>query len=214
MKYSSISILCAALTVSASAFVSPSSVAKRTVVPIAFEIEKAAKQTCRYSTQQSTQGETVATQDHTVDEVIHDLLKVSQFVYGFANMRRIVKENEGQERKKKTGWFSSEEYKVEYVTPAHILTQDGGQQKDENKLLLYVVTPDAIKQFMEENRKWFKEPEGGGDWEFDETVTEKTEPFLKEKMIEEARRDNMKIIDYVSNDRSGDKTYIFFSSMV
>ena len=149
-----------------------------------------------------------------LNEVIHHLLRMSDFVYSFANVRRVVKANRDQTKWKKTGWFSSEEYKVEYVTPAHILTQDGGQQKDENKLLLYVVTPDAIKQFMEENRKWFKEPEGGGDWEFDETVTEKTEPFLKEKMIEEARRDNMKIIDYVSNDRSGDKTYIFFSSMV
>ncbi len=183
-------------------------------MPIAFEIEKAAKQTCRYSTQQSTQGETVTTQDHTVDEVIHDLLKVSQFVYGFANMRRIVKENEGQERKKKTGWFSSEKYTVAFDTPALVLTQDGGQQKSDNKLFKYVVTPDAIKLFMEKNRKWFSEPEGGGDWVFDETVTEKTEPFLKEEMIEEATRDNMKIIDYVSNDRSGGKTCIFLPSIL
>ncbi len=130
---------------------------------------------------------------------------MSDFVYSFANVRKIVKTNRDQIKKKSTGWFSSEEYKVEYDTPALILTQRGAQEEGENKYLKYVITPNAIKEFMEKNRKWFSEPEGG-DWVYDETVTDKTEPFLLEQKVAEAAKENMKFIDYVSNDRSGDKT--------
>ncbi len=197
MKYSSISVLCAALTASASAFVSPSLVAKRTVVPFAIAPENVAKQTYI-----STCSALQAAQEHTVDEVVKDLLKVSDFIYHFADIRRIVKENEGQERKRRTGRFSrSERYTVAFDTPALILTQDGAQDKDDNQYLKYDITPDAIKLFMEKNRKWFYEPEGGGDWEFDRTVTEKTEPFVLEEKVAEATRDNLKIIDFVSNMR-------------
>jgi hypothetical protein len=51
---------------------------------------------------------------------------------------------------------------------------------------------------MAKNRKWFYEPKNGVDFEFDESVTEKTKPFKLEKKLEEATRDNLKIIDYVS----------------
>ena len=139
---------------------------------------------------------------------------MSDFVYSFANVRRVVKANRDQTKWKKTGWFSSEEYKVEYVTPDHIITQRGGQEEDEHQYLRYDITADAIKTFMVENRKWFSEPEGGGDWVFDETVTEKTEPFLLEATVEETRSENVKFIDYVSNDRSGDKACIFLPSIL
>mmetsp|Transcript_17637 Transcript_17637/g.35242 ORF Transcript_17637/g.35242 Transcript_17637/m.35242 type:complete len:474 (+) Transcript_17637:48-1469(+) len=137
-----------------------------------------------------------AAQDDTIDVVIHALLKISDFVYSFANVRRIVKANEGQTRKKSTGWFSSEKYTVAFDTPALILTQDGAQERSKHRLFKYVVTPDAIKLFMEKNRKWFDEPEGGGEWRFDKTVTEKTKPFLLEATVDEATRVDMKIVDY------------------
>eukprot|EP00984_Skeletonema_dohrnii_P028686 scaffold18737_cov117-Skeletonema_dohrnii-CCMP3373.AAC.6 len=195
MKYSSISILCAALTASASAFVSP-----RTVVPIAHEngfcpttIAAAANQgRCR-----SNYSFLKAAQEDSLDVVIHDLLKISDFVYSFANVRRIVKENEGEQRST-SRWFG-EKYTVAFDTPALILTQDGAQEQSKDKLFKYVVTPDAIKLFMEKNRKWFKEPVtdgNAGDWEFDKTVTEKTEPFLLEAAVDAATKDNMKIVDY------------------
>ena len=215
MKYSSISILCAALTASASAFVSPFSVAKRTVAvaPIAHEngfcpttTAAAANQQCR-----SNYSFLKAAQEDSLDLVIHDLLKISNFVYSFANVRRIVKANEGQTRKKKTGWFSSEKYTVAFDTPALILTQDGAQEQSKDKLFKYVVTPDAIKLFMEKNRKWFDEPEGGGDWEFDKTVSEKTDPLLLEAAVDKATQDNMKIVDYVSDTKSGGQTCCFYS---
>ncbi len=135
---------------------------------------------------------------------------MSDFCYSFANVRRIVKKNRDQIKKKKTGWFSSEEYKVEYDEPALILTQRGAQEEDENQYLKYDITADAIKLFMEKNRKWFSEPEGGGDWVFDETVTEKSEPFLLEEMVGRATKENMRFVDYVSDDRSGDKICCFY----
>jgi len=147
-----------------------------------------------------------AAQEDTIDVVIHALLKISDFVYSFANVRRIVKANEGKTRKKSTGWFSSEKYTVAFDTPALILTQDGAQEKSKHKLFKYVVTPDAIKLFMEKNRKWFDEPEGGGTWEFDKTVTEKTKPFLLEATVDEATRVDMKIVDYVSDVTNGKQT--------
>jgi len=121
---------------------------------------------------------------------------MSDFVYSFANVRRVVKKNRDQIKKKKTGWFSSEEYKVEYDTPALILTQRGAQEEDDNQYLKYDITAAMIKEFMEKNRKWFVEPEGGGDWVFDKTVTEKTEPFLLEEMVDLCAKDNMRFYDY------------------
>jgi len=192
--YTAISILCAVSTASVTAFVSPKSSA---VAPTAHKTgfcptAAAPNQRCGSNYFTSLQ----AAQEDTVDVVIHDLLKISNFVYAFREVRAIVKENEGKTKKKKTGWFSSEEYKVAFDTPALILTQDGAQEKDKNQLFKYDITPDAIKLFMEKNRKWFYEPEGGGDWEFDEKVTEKTGPFVLEKAVEEATRDNLKIVDY------------------
>ena len=129
MKYSSISILCAALTASASAFVSPFSVAKRTVAvaPIAHEngfrpttTAAAANQQCR-----SNYSFLKAAQEDSLDVVIHDLLKISDFVYQFANVRRIVKENDGKQRST-SRWFGKK-YTVAFDTPALIRTQDGAQ---------------------------------------------------------------------------------------
>eukprot|EP00985_Skeletonema_marinoi_P023971 scaffold16299_cov110-Skeletonema_marinoi.AAC.1 len=190
MRYTFISILlCAALAASVS---HGQEVVSASDVPVADENgvcqndnTAAADGSCR-----SNYSLSEAVQEDTVDVVIHALLKISDFVYSFANVRRIVKANEGQTRKKSTGWFSSEKYTVAYDTPALILTQDGAQERSKHKLFKYVVTPDAIKLFMEKNRKWFDEPEGGGDWKFDKTVTEKTDPFLLEASVVEATQDD------------------------
>jgi len=226
MKYSSISILCAALTASASAFVSPRTVA---VAPIAHEngfcpttTAATANQQCRsnYSFLKAAEEAAVEgvpaiksqSEEDSLDVVIHDLLKISDFVYSFANVRSIVKENEGEQRST-SRWFG-EKYTVAFDTPALILTQDGAQEQSKDKLLKYVITPDAIKLFMELNRKWFKEPVtdgNAGDWEFDKTVTEKTEPFLLEAAVDAATKDNMKIVDYVSDKKSGGATCCFYS---
>ena len=131
------------------------------------------------------------------DELISDLVKVSSFVYGFRDLRAVVKKNkQGTIKKRSTGWFSSEEYKVEYVTPAHIITQEGSQQDDNNQHLKYDITLPAIKQFLEENRKWFKLEDGA--WKFDESRTEKKEPFPLENELDVLMEDNLRIIDYVS----------------
>jgi hypothetical protein len=62
--------------------------------------------------------------------------------------------------------------------------------------LKYVITPPAILRFIENNRKHFKEPKGGGgDLEFDDN--EKSEPFLLEAGIKDQMEDNVKIVDYV-----------------
>ena len=136
--------------------------------------------------------------DDTLDVVIHDLLKISSFVYTFREIRNIVKTNDGKiMKKKRTGLLKrSEKCTVAFDTPAHILTQDGAySQKD--TFLKYKITPDAIKLFLEKNRKWFYEARGGA-LKFDKSVTEKTEPFVLENEMKIMTQDNLKIVDYVS----------------
>mmetsp|Transcript_11697 Transcript_11697/g.19999 ORF Transcript_11697/g.19999 Transcript_11697/m.19999 type:complete len:420 (-) Transcript_11697:180-1439(-) len=142
------------------------------------------------------------------DELISDLVKVSSFVYGFRDLRAVVKKNkQGTIKKRSTGWFSSEEYKVEYVTPAHIITQKGSQQDDKNQYLKYDITLPAIKQFLEENRKWFKLEDGA--WKFDESRTEKKEPFPLEKELDVLMEDNLRIIDYDDEFTEGDGGLVY-----
>lgn len=93
--------------------------------------------------------------------------------------------------------YHSAEYKVTFDTPDLILTQRGAQDKDKNKFLKFTLTPDAINSFIEKNRKFFEETQGDGDWKFDESVTEKTEPFKLENKIKEETKENFKIVDYV-----------------
>lgn len=192
MKFTSISIVCAALTASVSSFVSPSpsSVTKRSF-GIAHD-----NGSCSTAPNRRAYSVLKAAQEDDLDVFIHDMLKISSFVYSFRNMRNIVKTNEGQIRKRRTGFFSSEEYKVAFDTPALILTQKGAQEIDENKFFKYVITPDAIKLFIEKNRKFFNEPEGGGDWTFDNSGTEKEEPFVLEAGVKDIMQDNLKIVDY------------------
>ena len=135
--------------------------------------------------------------DTKFDELITDLVKVSSFVYGFRDLRAVVKKNkQGTIKKRSTGWFSSEEYKVEYVTPAHIITQKGAQEDNKNQHLKYDITLAAIKQFLEENRKWFLQD--GNKWTFDESRTEKKHPFPLENELDVLMEDNLRMIDYVS----------------
>ena len=193
--YTAISILCAVSTASVSAFVSPKSSAVATTAHKNGFCPTAAAPNQRCGANYFTSLQ--AAQEDTVDVVIHDLHNISNFVYAFRDIRAIVKTHkQGEIKTRKTGWFSSEEYKVEYVTPAHIITQDGGQAKDKNQLLKYNITLAAIKQFIEENRKWFTYE--NGSWKFDETRTEKTEKFPVEKELEILMEDNIQIIDYVS----------------
>jgi len=146
--------------------------------------------------------------ESTLDVIMEDLVKISSFVYAFRNIRAIVKTNkQGEIKKRSTGCCSSEEYKVEYVTPAHIITQDGGQAKDKNQHLKYDITIAAIKQFLAENRKWFTCE--GGAWKFDEARTEKTEPFPVEKDLEILMEDNIKIIDYDDEFTAGDGGLVY-----
>jgi hypothetical protein len=114
--YTAISILCAVTTASVSAFVSPKSSA---VAPIAHKnvgfcpTAAAPNQSFRSHYFSSLK----AAEEDTVDVVIHDLLQISNFVYVFREVRAVVKENEGTTKKKKTGWFKREEYKVAFDTP-------------------------------------------------------------------------------------------------
>ncbi len=75
----------------------------------------------------------------------------------------------------------------------------GSQERDDNKQLKYTITLPAILRFLENNRRWFKDPDGDGELEFDDR--EKSEPFILEEQLKEQMVDNIKIIDY--DDRFG-----------
>mmetsp|Transcript_19643 Transcript_19643/g.29316 ORF Transcript_19643/g.29316 Transcript_19643/m.29316 type:complete len:352 (-) Transcript_19643:298-1353(-) len=80
----------------------------------------------------------------------------------------------------------------------------GSQERDDSKQLKYIITLPAILRFLENNRRWFKDPDVGGDLEFDDE--EKKEPFLLEEQLKKQMVDNIKIIDYddrFSTDKGG-----------
>ena len=86
-----------------------------------------------------------------------------------SDIRTIVRKNDGEEVR-----INREKTKVEFFEPALVITDMGAQERDDNKQLKYVITPPAILRFVQNNRRWFKEPDGGGDLEFDNE--EKVEP--------------------------------------
>ena len=137
-------------------------------------------------------------QEDDVGVFIHDMLKMSDFVYLFRNMRNIVKTNDGKLMKRKKSWFSSEWYEVKFDTPSLIITQSDAPDDDLNKFLMYPVTPNAIKLFVEKNRNLFIEPEGGGFLAFDNDGIENKAPFGVEALLKDQMEDNMKIVDFVS----------------
>mmetsp|Transcript_37059 Transcript_37059/g.68640 ORF Transcript_37059/g.68640 Transcript_37059/m.68640 type:complete len:471 (-) Transcript_37059:166-1578(-) len=191
MKFASVLLVNAALAASVSGFVSPSS---SSVVTRNAGI--APKNGFYSAPNRQAISPLNAAREENLDVFIRDMLKISSFVYAFRNIRNIVKTNDGKPKKKKTGLFRREEYTVKFDTPALVLTQKGAQEEDDNKFFKYTVTPDAIKLFIEKNRKWFKEPEGGGDWTFDKSVSEKTTPFIFESEVKGVMQDNLKIVDY------------------
>lgn len=135
-------------------------------------------------------------QEDDVGVFIHDMLKMSDFVYLFRNMRNIVKTNDGKLMKRKKSWFSSEWYEVKFDTPSLIITQSDAPDDDLNKFLMYAITPNAIKLFVEKNRNLFIEPEGGGFLAFDNDGIENKAPFGVEALLKDQMEDNMKIVDF------------------
>ena len=109
------------------------------------------------------------------------------------DIRNIVRTNNGKKTKKY--FFFGEESEVKFFEPQLVVTDTGAQERDDNKQFKYIITPPAILRFIEHNRKYFKEPKGGGDLEFDDS--EKSEPFLLEAGIKDQMEDNVKIVDYV-----------------
>ena len=139
----------------------------------------------------------MATNDDVLDVFIHDMLSMSDFVYRFANIRSIVKSKHGTTES--TGWFGffGEKKEIQFDQPALILTQEGAQEKDENRYVKYDITAPAISLFIEKNRNWFTASDDGTlSFDLDETSVEPLD-FLEEALKDQAQ-DNVKIIDYVS----------------
>ena len=153
--------------------------------------------------------------DDDLEVVVRDMLTISSFVYTFRVIRDIVRDHgitvgDGRDCEagkdvdhgdspdaKKSWWpFAKEVPQVYFNRPELIITDKGAQENNKDRNFQYAVTPNAIQEFMESNRKFFTgEP---GDFEFDETQTEKEEPFKFEADLKDQIEDNMKILDYVS----------------
>lgn len=208
MKLTFISVLSAVSTMLVAGFVPSSPVAWRGIGLASKESQSCLKLLKKQ-----------ATDDLDLEVFVEDMALASTFVYLFRNIRDIVRDrgvtvgdgkecrsgrDECEDEEEKKSFFQRlfPKKEVEFYRPELIITDKGAQQKNGNRYFNYAVTPAAIKLFIENNRKFFKEE--GADLEFDET--EKTKPFKFEGALDEAIKDNMKIIDYddaFSTDKGG-----------
>jgi len=155
--------------------------------------------------------------------VVGDMLDISEFAYTFRTVRDVVRDHgetvgdgrdcktergvehgdadeEAKEAASSSSWLSwlcpkKEVKRVKFERPELIITDKGGAT-NENRNFSYAVTPAAILEFMQENRKFFKEKDG--DIFFDEDEKENKLPLCFEKSLSQQIDENMKILDFVS----------------
>jgi len=133
------------------------------------------------------------TQDDNLKVFLEDMRTMSHFVYRFANMRNLVRKHD-QTITRKYGYFGKAT-KHEFDTPALIITQDGGQDDDDNIYLKYPITLPAIITFLEKNRKFYIEDYENAYLKFDKNHSE-MEEFGIERMMKDLGKQDIKIIDY------------------
>jgi len=153
--------------------------------------------------------------------VVGDMLDISEFAYTFRTVRDVVRDHgetvgdgrdcktergvehgdadeEAKEAASSSSWLSwlcpkKEVKRVKFERPELIITDKGGAT-NENRNFSYAVTPAAILEFMQENRKFFKEKDG--DIFFDEDEKENKLPLCFEKSLSQQIDENMKILDF------------------
>ena len=211
MKIVFTSFVFAALTASVAGFAPSSLTASRSTSVLS-------DNSCLPNTDYFSVLKATAGDDQNLDAVVYDMLTMSRFVYTFRNIRDVVRDHgatvgDGRdcrsgndidhhdEEVKKSFWpFSrkpEEAKRVEFYRPELIITDKGAQINNMNRNFKYAVTPPAIAEFIANNRKFLTETEKG-DFLFDESETERKEPFRFEGKWQDQLEDNVKMVDFVS----------------
>ena len=90
---------------------------------------------------------------------------------------------------------------VNFIRPELIITDDGAQDKNPNRSLLYPITPAALSEFINSNRKYFKRSRFSNDLEFNKDFENfdesKEEPLAMQVVLEKETKFDQEIIDYV-----------------
>lgn len=138
-----------------------------------------------------------ANDDVSLDALVRDMLYISKFVYIFRTIQDIVRKNDqnigdgrdcvlnkdnhgnvDEESKCFPVWpFSRKPKRVDFNTPALIITDKGAQDGSVDRNFKYTVTPNAIAEFIVNNRHHFEE-NNKGNILFDKSKKEGKEQFL------------------------------------
>lgn len=128
--------------------------------------------------------------------------KVSEFVYTYGTIRRVVNDHDRLIRDGKPlseGFLGLRKKKlVDMYRPELVVTQRGAQDDDPNKYMNYAVTGPALIEFLSNNRQFLKQDEEGGDVEFQE-LNEKSEnlpELYTERKIDTLSKFDGEIVDY------------------
>jgi len=148
-----------------------------------------------------------ATEDVDLSVFVDDMLRASSFVYTFQGIRDVVRESDpnvpdfrgcddhdhsNESFLSKVGSiFKKKPKQVEFFRPELIITDNGAQELTGNRFLKYPITADAIKLFIENNRRYLTVKDG--DVVLDDE--EKNElPF--EAGLNDQVKENLQVLDY------------------
>lgn len=89
--------------------------------------------------------------DDIGQNTVQHMLNISKFVYTFAELRGLVRDHDKVQGKGNTAFHNSD----------LIITQQGAQPKNQNRLFKYPVTATAIRDFIRDNRCFLSQEEDG-----------------------------------------------------
>lgn len=147
-----------------------------------------------------------ASSEESMKVLTETLLGMSDFVYSYATIRRVVNDHDRLIRdgipktKKKYLFFGEELPMVDMYRPELVVTQRGGQETMEEQFLKYPITAIAIKEFLENNRNFLAQNSAtGGDVTFnisDKQSSELPPLYEEQRMAEVARLYDGELIDF------------------
>mmetsp|Transcript_14078 Transcript_14078/g.19774 ORF Transcript_14078/g.19774 Transcript_14078/m.19774 type:complete len:465 (+) Transcript_14078:86-1480(+) len=149
-----------------------------------------------------------------IDFIVTSMLKNSQFVYNFANLRALVREHDrlirdGEPAKEKVAFFFEKEKPlVDFYRPELIVTQRGAQDDSMNRYFKYPITSASVLEFIQNNRKLLDDSEG--DVKLGDNPNET--PLKMEELLEQQARYDGEMIDY--DDQFTDKEGLVYALTV
>ena len=148
--------------------------------------------------------------DATLGELGDYLWLCTRSVYALWHLRTITRrhgigmgfrDNKIKSQEADDFFNKDKDTQVNFIRPELIITDDGAQDKNPNRSLLYPITPAALSEFIDSNRKYFKRSRFSNDLEFNKDFENfdesKAEPLAMQVVLEKETKFDQEIIDYV-----------------